>query len=157
MSHDKREILIIKIAFQLGLGGAAQGEALKGFNDTVQHPQIATGMGAVVWERLLAVPYGEWVSEAVTEAYEDDRVVITKKFEDLVGKDAASVLNLNDGGDEARWQGLYWTKQTYAELLETKNKYDRSGLLFCHHCVGSERWDASGTCEVGLNATSIDR
>ena len=73
------------------------------------------------------------------------------------GKDAASVLNLNDGGDEARWQGLYWTKQTYAELLETKNKYDRSGLLFCHHCVGSERWDASGTCEVGLNATSIDR
>ena len=87
------------------------------------------------------------MSEAQAQAYDEDRLVTTRKLEELVGQDAPAILNIN-GGDDARWQRLHWTNDTYEELLETKLKYDKTGLFVCHHCVGSEMWDTTGNCEV---------
>jgi hypothetical protein len=39
---------------------------------------------------------------------------------------------------EPEWQRSFWGAN-YERLLEVKRKYDPTGLLQCHHCVGSER------------------
>ena len=36
--------------------------------------------------------------------------------------------------------------RAYGALREIKRRYDPAGLFVCHHCVGSEDWDASGNC-----------
>jgi ribonuclease T2 len=39
------------------------------------------------------------------------------------------------------WRERYWGEGKYQKLLSVKNKYDPQGLLWCHHCVGSEDED----------------
>ena len=48
--------------------------------------------------------------------------------------------------DDDEWQLSHWGRATYARLLDIKSKFDPDGLFVCHHCVGSERWDATGNC-----------
>ncbi|HUJ60052.1 MAG TPA: FAD-binding protein [Kofleriaceae bacterium] len=38
---------------------------------------------------------------------------------------------------EADWKRAFWGGN-YARLLAIKHKYDPDGVLFCHHCVGSD-------------------
>lgn len=45
------------------------------------------------------------------------------------------------------WQRVFWG-DNYSRLLKIKKKYDPQGLFYCHHCVGSEFWDAAGMCRV---------
>lgn len=45
------------------------------------------------------------------------------------------------------WQKAFWGKN-YRRLLKIKQKYDRSGMFICHHCVGSEQWSDNGMCRV---------
>ncbi|KAI9933667.1 hypothetical protein MW887_008140 [Aspergillus wentii] len=40
---------------------------------------------------------------------------------------------------EIDWQWSFFGPN-YARLHEIKQKYDPEGILWCHHCVGSERW-----------------
>lgn len=44
---------------------------------------------------------------------------------------------------EKDWQRAYWGGH-YARLQALKKKYDRDGLFFAHHGVGSEEWSADG-------------
>jgi Berberine and berberine like len=46
---------------------------------------------------------------------------------------------------EPDWQTAFWGTN-YPRLLAVKNKWDPLGLFRCNRCVGSERWDMSGTC-----------
>jgi ribonuclease T2 len=39
------------------------------------------------------------------------------------------------------WRERYWGEGKYQKLLSIKNKFDPQGLLWCHHCVGSEDED----------------
>ena len=48
---------------------------------------------------------------------------------------------------EPRWQEEFWG-DNYARLLRIKLKYDPGGLIFCHHCVGSESWSQDGMCRA---------
>jgi len=41
------------------------------------------------------------------------------------------------------WQRTFWGKN-YARLRDVKDKYDRDGLFFVHHGVGSEDWSDDG-------------
>ena len=45
------------------------------------------------------------------------------------------------------WQRSFWGSN-YARLRDIKGEYDPHGLFVCHHCVGSEAWDASGNCRL---------
>lgn len=44
------------------------------------------------------------------------------------------------------WQKVFWGNH-YAKLFAIKQKYDPTGLFYCHHCVGSERWTEDGMCQ----------
>ncbi|AIT09033.1 FAD-binding protein [Candidatus Francisella endociliophora] len=44
------------------------------------------------------------------------------------------------------WQKVFWGNN-YNQLLKIKNKYDPSGLFYCHHCVGREYWQEGGMCK----------
>lgn len=48
---------------------------------------------------------------------------------------------------EPNWQQAFWGKK-YEKLLAIKQKYDPSGLFYCHHCVGSEQWTEDGLCRL---------
>lgn len=60
---------------------------------------------------------------------------------------SGSYFNEADYNDP-EWQLSHWGRTTYARLLDVKAKYDPSGLFVCHHCVGSEAWDATGNCRL---------
>src|SRR5271163_1462172 len=44
---------------------------------------------------------------------------------------------------QPNWQDAFWG-DNYARLRAVKDKYDRDGLFFLHHGVGSESWSADG-------------
>jgi len=46
------------------------------------------------------------------------------------------------------WRQSFWGDDHYNRLYEIKQRYDPKGLYICHHCVGSEDWDATGTCRL---------
>ncbi len=48
---------------------------------------------------------------------------------------------------QKNWQQAFWGAN-YAKLLSIKQKYDPTGLFYCHHCVGSEQWEDNGMCRV---------
>lgn len=90
------------------------------------------------------------------------------------GPAAASALHSHEGGLEQRqesaapppahvsgsyynegdwwdpeWRRSHWgSDERYARLRAAKDRYDPAGLFVCHHCVGSEDWDADGNCRV---------
>ena len=47
---------------------------------------------------------------------------------------------------QKNWQTVFWG-DNYAKLLKIKKIYDPTGLLYCHHCVGSEEWSKGGMCK----------
>lgn len=50
--------------------------------------------------------------------------------------------------DEPDWQSAFWG-ENYPRLRQVKQRWDGEGLFTCRRCVGSERWDEEGLCEVG--------
>jgi hypothetical protein len=46
---------------------------------------------------------------------------------------------------QKNWQQVFWGNH-YQKLFLIKQKYDPEGLFYCHHCVGSERWENQGMC-----------
>lgn len=48
---------------------------------------------------------------------------------------------------EPDWQRSLWGSN-YPRLRDVKLAVDPEGLFFCHHCVGSESWDAKGNCRA---------
>ena len=44
---------------------------------------------------------------------------------------------------EPSWQQSFWGSN-YPRLQSVKAKYDRDGLFFVHHGIGSEEWSADG-------------
>jgi FAD/FMN-containing dehydrogenase len=49
---------------------------------------------------------------------------------------------------EPDWPQSHWGRTNYARLYNIKQQYDPKGLFICHHCVGSEDWDATGRCRL---------
>ena len=61
---------------------------------------------------------------------------------------SGSYYNEGDWNDP-EWQRSHWGgPERYARLRAAKDRYDPEGLFVCHHCVGSEDWDASGNCRA---------
>jgi hypothetical protein len=48
---------------------------------------------------------------------------------------------------EKDWQRAFWGNN-YARLRRIKKQYDRDGLFFVHHGVGSEDWSADGMARL---------
>lgn len=58
---------------------------------------------------------------------------------------AASYFNMADFF-EPEFQENFWGHENYVKLMDVKMKWDRNGLFYCHHCVGSEQWEEGGMC-----------
>ena len=63
-------------------------------------------------------------------AWDDRR---TKSYYQLGNNSYFSESAFNQEGDT--WKDRYWGEH-YAKLLAIKNKWDKEGLFWCHHCVG---------------------
>lgn len=61
---------------------------------------------------------------------------------------SGSYYNEGDWWDP-EWRRSHWgPDERYKRLRPIKDRYDPAGLFVCHHCVGSEDWDASGNCRL---------
>lgn len=65
---------------------------------------------------------------------------------DVVGDKAGTYINESNYFDPNWIQNNYGTH--YSRLLNIKDREDPNGLFTCHHCVGSQDWNAKGTCRI---------
>jgi FAD/FMN-containing dehydrogenase len=71
---------------------------------------------------------------------------VTKLNSKLIDFTPGSGAYINEADiQEPNWQQSFFGSH-YDHLKEIKNKYDPNHLFICHHCVGSEDWDASLNC-----------
>ncbi|KAI0467445.1 FAD-binding domain-containing protein [Xylaria cf. heliscus] len=66
---------------------------------------------------------------------------ITEPFRKLA-PDMGAYVNENNPG-EPDWQHTFWG-ENYERLLQIKRKVDPEDILWCHPCVGNERWEQIG-------------
>jgi hypothetical protein len=69
---------------------------------------------------------------------------ISKAMDELrkVVAEAGSYVSESDFFEHS-WQQAFWGSN-YPRLASVKRKYDRDGLFFVHHGVGSEEWSRDG-------------
>ncbi|KAI0531880.1 hypothetical protein GGR58DRAFT_508001 [Xylaria digitata] len=79
----------------------------------------------------------------------DDR---TKSYRELA-PDMGAYVNENNPG-EPDWQHTFWG-ENYERLVQIKREVDPEDILWCHPCVGNDRWEQIGyrLCRVGENHT----
>ena len=66
----------------------------------------------------------------------------------ILAQVSGSYYNEGDWWDPD-WKRSHWGSDgRYERLRAAKDRYDPRGLFVCHHCVGSEDWDADGNCRV---------
>lgn len=71
---------------------------------------------------------------------------LTKLNSKLIDFTPGSGAYMNEADiDEPNWQQSFFGSH-YDRLKQIKNKVDPHHLFICHHCVGSEDWDASLNC-----------
>ncbi|TGJ87926.1 hypothetical protein E0Z10_g875 [Xylaria hypoxylon] len=78
---------------------------------------------------------------------------LTKPFRELA-PDMGAYINENNPG-EPDWQHTFWG-ENYERLLQIKRAVDPEDILWCHPCVGNDRWEQIGyhLCRVDENHTS---
>ncbi|KAI1190764.1 hypothetical protein F5B17DRAFT_437981 [Nemania serpens] len=59
-----------------------------------------------------------------------------------IAPDMGAYVNENNPG-EPDWQHTFWG-ENYERLLRIKREYDPEDVLWCHPCVGNERWKQIG-------------
>ncbi|KAI8948659.1 hypothetical protein F4801DRAFT_441823 [Xylaria longipes] len=79
---------------------------------------------------------------------------ITKPLRKLA-PDMGAYVNENNPG-EPDWQHTFWG-ENYERLLQIKREVDPDDVLWCHPCVGNERWEQIGyrLCRTDKNSTNI--
>ncbi|KAI1172248.1 FAD-binding domain-containing protein [Nemania sp. FL0916] len=56
-----------------------------------------------------------------------------------IAPDMGAYVNENNPG-EPNWQHTFWG-ENYERLLQIKRRYDPEDVLWCHPCVGNDRWE----------------
>lgn len=69
------------------------------------------------------------------------RDVETQALRDLAPDTGAFVNEVDP--TEPEWEATLYG-QNYDRLIETKTKWDRTGVFWCNHCIGSDLWEAVG-------------
>ena len=87
--------------------------------------------------------------DAATKTMQED--LLTNTYVAALRKlapDMGAYMNEADP-NEPNWQEAFWGSN-YPRLLEIKRKIDPDDVLWCHPCVGSERWEVvgDGLCRI---------
>lgn len=130
-----------------GLAGGNQ-EAIANSRDTSFHPSsldaaalIIIGAGSNdVYPSVVGLKQPDKEAAKKIVANINDAM---KLFHDLA-PNAGAYANEADYF-QPDWQQAFWGNN-YSKLYEIKQKYDPEGVFYCHHCVGSERFDENGMC-----------
>lgn len=123
-----------------GLSGASA-DAIRRGRETSTNPTVYDAAGLVI------------IAAGSNEQQKPDPVKVKKTIENInqamqyitaITPNAGTYANESDYFQK-NWQQDFWGKN-YKQLLEIKQTYDPEGLFYCHHCVGSEKWDDAGMC-----------
>ena len=133
----------VSIQINKGLAGASE-KAIKLAKQTSMHPGVFDAGALAIMSYSSDKP--QFGKAKMTPE-------IKKRVDDIykaMGMIMALAPNAGTYANEADyfqkdWQKVFWG-DNYNQLLQIKNKYDPSGLFYCHHCVGSEYWQEGGMC-----------
>jgi len=94
-----------------------------------------------------------WLNQRVPTLLAQMRIANTTLWEEFSNVDSNGIPFSGSYFHESdyfqpEWRQSYWGDINYVRLYEIKQKYDPKGLFICHHCVGSEDWDETGTCRI---------
>jgi hypothetical protein len=114
----------------------------------VRNAQPRGGSNAVnpAWRKALVhttVAVGWQPFDAATKAKEED--LLTNTYVAALRRlapDMGAYVNEADP-NEPNWQEAFWGSN-YPRLLDIKRRVDPDDVLWCHPCVGSERWEVVG-------------
>jgi hypothetical protein len=127
------------ILFTSNLGGLVK--ASNGFANTAMHPAWRSAGQLINFVR--AVEADMLGKKSAFEELTDIQMPILYSIEDP--KFRVSYRNLGDP-NEKNFQEVYWGARTYDRLLNIKSQTDPEDLFITRLGIGSERWDADGTC-----------
>jgi FAD/FMN-containing dehydrogenase len=137
----------VELHFNKGLAGASR-DALERSKETSMNPAVyraaALAIVSASGDGYPGIP-GHEPDLARAEA-DRARVMAAMKILRETTPGAGTYVNESDYF-EPDWQQTFWGDH-YSKLLAIKTKYDPEGLLFCHHCVGSEVWSDDGRCRM---------
>jgi hypothetical protein len=127
-----------------GLAGAPA-EAIKAAGDTATNPVLleSFALAIIAGEQLLKHPKIEGYLPDMEKARAAERAITgaTEALRAVIPNVGSYVSESNYF--EKDWQKAFWGTN-YPRLLAAKNKYDRDGLFFVRHGVGSEAWSEDG-------------
>jgi hypothetical protein len=135
----------VELHFNKGQAGASW-EALQRGRQTSMNPQVFEAAALVIVAANADALPGVSGHEPDRAAGERARAGVAAAMDAIraVAPGAGSYVNETDYF-EPDWQRSFWGTN-YERLLQIKRKYDPDDIFFCHHCVGSERREASGSC-----------
>lgn len=135
-----------EVAFHLNKGLAgAPAEAIAAARDTAINPVLLESFALAICagEQLLKHPEIAGYQPDMEKARNAERAITraTQALRAVIPNVGSYVSESNYF--EKEWQNAFWGTN-YPRLLATKHKYDRDGLFFVRHGVGSEAWSEDG-------------
>jgi FAD/FMN-containing dehydrogenase len=134
----------MSLHFNKGLAGAPA-EEIAAAKDTAMNPAVLDAFA------LAICAGGGPPAFPGIKGYEPDQTT-AHRVARAVARSMDELLTLIDGRGsyvsesdffEPKWQQSFWGTN-YPRLAAVKKKYDRDGLFFAHHGVGSETWSPDG-------------
>ncbi len=133
----------VGLHFNKGLAGAPA-EAIRAARDTAINPDVTTSFALAIIATGGLPPYRELglapdMEQARRNARAVDRAIAELRRIAPQGGSYVSESNFFNHD----WQQAFWGAH-YDRLRRIKSKYDRQGLFFVHHGIGSEVWREGG-------------
>lgn len=145
---DASRAASVSLHFNKGLSGVSNNVAEE-VRKTSTNPAVLNAAALVIISagttQVLPGVKGKEVNEADAKAAADKVNQAISYFKTLA-PNAGTYVNEADYF-QPNWQRAFWG-ENYSQLLAIKQKYDPSGVFYCHHCVGSEMWSGDGMCSV---------
>ena len=134
----------VGLHFNKGLAGATR-DVIDAARDTATNPDVLTAFALAIIAGGDSAAYpgqpGAKV-DLVKAAKTSDRIGAAVAELSKVAPKVSAYVAESDFF-EPDWQRSFWGTN-YPRLAAVKQKYDRDGLFFAHHGVGSEEWSADG-------------
>jgi FAD/FMN-containing dehydrogenase len=134
----------VGLHFNKGLAGAT-GDVIDAGRDTATNPDVLEAFGPAI------IAGGGSAAYPGMPANTMDLVKISERAE-RIGRAVSELSKVAPGAGayvaesdyfEPEWQRSFWGTNC-PRLAAVKRKYDRDGLFFVHHGVGSDEWSADG-------------
>ncbi|KAI0397651.1 FAD-binding domain-containing protein [Xylariaceae sp. FL0594] len=132
------------------------GQVLQGSGSSTPSPFLVGGKGVwnarprggstavtPTWRKALAhVVFGVPFAPLNTTAKQEALAKVDQMTQPL--RDIAPDMGAYINEAQRDWQNTFWGASNYARLLKIKRAVDPDDVLWCHPCVGNDRWELRG-------------